>query len=521
MVSFCFNSDEFTPLTRAINPNSAESTRSAPTQQSTSKSFCDAIAEKRNPPHHTAELKNFYLANANSPQIGTIDYINGRPTVRFSDSETQALAVGFHLTLIGKFSKGSPPYSQLHLLLSDLGIKGKFTESSIVPVWVSLPELPAHLFRKDVLFVIAKIIGTPLQIDHSTANQSKFLKARVCVEIDLLKPMPQEVDLQICGETIVQKIEYEQVLTYCSLCHHVGYQDSACYSKGNAPKPPSRKRVEGRKFVVAKQQQLQKGKEVVQVDHQVFEEMTDRNTPTTEKGECSKMTDIQKSCAENVDLVAVNDGFYAENDVCDVENDSIRVREVETDGNGNVGCGNTSVMEVDVNWQEDNVIAENYSLDCENIGFICGIEEKNVNKNEENAINLRKKLVGTMITRQNNIVGDLRRGMKWISVDIAVRLIQNWKRFGVVIKGIKEDVEAVIKRNKLAVSSAIQFQKCVLLYDPVRQLNLKPLDTGEQFDQGVLSPKKPSPIASRTRCRKKGKKVLAVHRKERKAGKKR
>ncbi|KAL0379357.1 UNVERIFIED_CONTAM: hypothetical protein Sradi_3241200 [Sesamum radiatum] len=82
-------------------------------------------------------------------------------------------------------------------------------ESSIVPVWVSLPELPAHLIRKDVMFVIANIIGTPLQIDSS-----KLSKARVCVEIDLLKPMLQEVDLQICGETIVQKVEYEQVPLY-------------------------------------------------------------------------------------------------------------------------------------------------------------------------------------------------------------------------------------------------------------------------------------------------------------------
>ncbi|KAL0307652.1 UNVERIFIED_CONTAM: hypothetical protein Sangu_3017600 [Sesamum angustifolium] len=243
MVPFRFNSDEFPPLTRATHPNSPESTRS-----------------------------------------------------------------------------GSPPYSQLHHLLSDLGLKGKFTvsminskhflitltnesdysrlwlrriwylkglpmrvfkwsptfsptqESSIVPVWVSLPELPAHLFRKDVLFVIAKIIGTPLQIDNSTANQSKFLKARVCVEIDLLKPMPQEVDLQIAVKQLCKKLNtntFRHIVRYAIMW---GIKTPRATQK----------------------QQLQKGKEVVQADHKVFEEMTVRNTPSTEKGECSKMTVIQQ-----------------------------------------------------------------------------------------------------------------------------------------------------------------------------------------------------------------------------------
>ncbi|KAL2225168.1 UNVERIFIED_CONTAM: hypothetical protein Sindi_3105100 [Sesamum indicum] len=59
-------------------------------------------------------------------------------------------------------------------------------KSSIVPVWVSFAELPAHLFRKEVLFTVASMIGTPLQIDNATLNQSKLSKARACIELDLL-----------------------------------------------------------------------------------------------------------------------------------------------------------------------------------------------------------------------------------------------------------------------------------------------------------------------------------------------
>ncbi|KAL0284479.1 UNVERIFIED_CONTAM: hypothetical protein Sangu_2826900 [Sesamum angustifolium] len=126
----------------------------------------------------------------------------GRPTIIFSDAETQSLVANFRLALIGKFSQGIPPYSQLHRLLAKFGIKGAFTvslinnkhalislsnesdftrlwlrriwylngfpmrifkwsptfnpnhESSIVPIWVSLPELPAHLFQKEALLLL-------------------------------------------------------------------------------------------------------------------------------------------------------------------------------------------------------------------------------------------------------------------------------------------------------------------------------------------------------------------------------
>ncbi|KAL0363789.1 UNVERIFIED_CONTAM: histone H3.2 [Sesamum calycinum] len=109
-------------------------------------------------------------------------------------------------------------------------------ESLVVPVWACLPELPAHLFHKNALFTIASMIGTPLQIDDFTFNQSKLSKARICVEIDVTHSLMEEFDILIHGTTITQKVEYEQVPHYCRLCKHVGHQDTECYSKGNATK---------------------------------------------------------------------------------------------------------------------------------------------------------------------------------------------------------------------------------------------------------------------------------------------
>ncbi|KAL0309429.1 UNVERIFIED_CONTAM: hypothetical protein Sradi_5885200 [Sesamum radiatum] len=433
----------------------------------------------------------FFLADSEPNAIGACHNINGRPTITFSDDETQSLVADFRLALIGKFSHGIPPYSQLHRLLTKTGITGKFTvslinkkhalislskesdftrlwmrriwylngfpmrvfkwsptftpenESSITPIWVRFPELPAHLFRKDALFAIANNIGTPLQIADSTFYQYNLANARVCVEIDLLKSLLKEIDLKICGATIVQNIVDEQIPNYCSLCKHVGHRDAECYSKGDAAKPPPNRRTAaaGKQKMKEKAvaQYVIKGKNVVEYQaRQAFDKIPEKKLTVTEVGEChSKDVNVEATfeVMNRTHAIEANNG-------CD-ENHSVAI-------------------EIDAKDSLETV----YEL-------------------EELQENIVKPIdsVGTLIIRPNNFVCDLMRGKKRIKVDSVFRLLQTLKQVGVVIKGIKEDVEEAIKRNRLAVSSAILFQKCVLLYDPVRQLYLKPLDTGEQSRQ--------------------------------------
>ncbi|KAL0404414.1 UNVERIFIED_CONTAM: hypothetical protein Sradi_2082200 [Sesamum radiatum] len=365
-----------------------------------------------------------------------VNNINGRPTIIFSDAETQSLAADFRYALVGKFLHGSPPYSQLHRLLSNSGIKGAFTvslinnkhalinltneadfsrlwmrriwylkglpmrvfkwsptfipdqESSIVPVWVSFLDLPAHLFGKDALHTIAKFVGVPLQIADSTFSRSMLSRARVCIEIDLFKPLVKEFDLQINGRTFVQKVEYEQVPQYCSLCKHVGHQDSECYTKGNAPKPPRRRAF---------------GKAVAQNDPPA----------STEKGECSKTfepiivddsdehstfevnvaNDAQISEAEIVDIMPENNACIAENETL-VEHVMYRIENVN-----------------------------------ENVGGVEGVGEKEPRNNGVVSF-------GALILRSDKFACDL-----MMKIDDALRLSETVKHFGVVMKGIEEDIE--------------------------------------------------------------------------------
>ncbi|KAL0368124.1 UNVERIFIED_CONTAM: hypothetical protein Scaly_1031300 [Sesamum calycinum] len=118
-------------------------------------------------------------------------------------------------------------------------------ESSLAPVWIRFPTLPAHLFHKDALHAIASLVGTPLKLDESTLFQSRLTAVRVCVEVDLAKKLIEEIVIGIGNEEVVQKVIFENLPKYCLLCKHAGHDARNCYTKGNAPKPQSNKNQQG------------------------------------------------------------------------------------------------------------------------------------------------------------------------------------------------------------------------------------------------------------------------------------
>ncbi|CAL5414966.1 unnamed protein product [Camellia sinensis] len=56
-------------------------------------------------------------------------------------------------------------------------------------VWVRFPELPIEYFQDKVLYTIAKQLGRPLKLDLTTAMATRGKFARVCIEMDLNKPL--------------------------------------------------------------------------------------------------------------------------------------------------------------------------------------------------------------------------------------------------------------------------------------------------------------------------------------------
>ena len=91
-------------------------------------------------------------------------------------------------------------------------------------VWIRLPELPFEYYELAVLKEIGNAIGPILRIDSNTASEVRGRYARICVQIDLCKPLINQILL----EGLVQEIQYEGVRSLCFSCGCVGHRKDGC-----------------------------------------------------------------------------------------------------------------------------------------------------------------------------------------------------------------------------------------------------------------------------------------------------
>nr|XP_027062884.1 uncharacterized protein LOC113689292 [Coffea arabica] len=102
-------------------------------------------------------------------------------------------------------------------------------ESSLAPVWATLPALPVHFFDKHSLFSILSLVGKPLFLDAATAARTGPSVAWVCVEVHLVKPICSRVWVAVEGEVgFWQQIVIDDLPSYCSKCWRLGHSVGDC-----------------------------------------------------------------------------------------------------------------------------------------------------------------------------------------------------------------------------------------------------------------------------------------------------
>ena len=84
-------------------------------------------------------------------------------------------------------------------------------------VWVHLPHLPLHCWNDESLEAIGNALGK--YIDKAYPKEPLFSCARIYVEVDLEKGLPEEVNLFMDGWEYLQKVDYEQLPFKCRKCH--------------------------------------------------------------------------------------------------------------------------------------------------------------------------------------------------------------------------------------------------------------------------------------------------------------
>lgn len=182
-----------------------------------------------------------YLMTCYSFCEASLSLFKGKPTVFFKESEIGSLASPFNLCLIRKFSYGKSPMEILRREFSIVGFKGPFKverlnwkhtlvrfdlednymglwlkglwhfhgfpmrvfrwstyfqlsiEPLIILVWIALEGFPIHFFNKSFTFSTANLIGKTLTLADPKTSLSRSSIARICLEYNLLKALPNEI----------------------------------------------------------------------------------------------------------------------------------------------------------------------------------------------------------------------------------------------------------------------------------------------------------------------------------------
>ncbi|CAN1166149.1 hypothetical protein LINPERHAP2_LOCUS26571 [Linum perenne] len=95
--------------------------------------------------------------------------------------------------------------------------------------WVRLPKLPIHYFNSLAVSRIGNFIGKTVKLDLATSEGARCRYARVCVEVDLTKPLLGKYMI----EDRVLKIEYESLENVCFDCGCYGHKIGDCPQVSN------------------------------------------------------------------------------------------------------------------------------------------------------------------------------------------------------------------------------------------------------------------------------------------------
>lgn len=92
-----------------------------------------------------------------------------------------------------------------------------------IPLWVRFHKVPLALWTAGGLSGIASLIGKPLYADSYMENMTKIDFARICVEVDAKRPLPESIQVCIRGNTFDIPVDYQWKPVRCPKCEAFGH----------------------------------------------------------------------------------------------------------------------------------------------------------------------------------------------------------------------------------------------------------------------------------------------------------
>lgn len=111
-------------------------------------------------------------------------------------------------------------------------------ESSMVAIWVKFHNLPLQYFNESSLIRLGSVLGTVLRICPLTMNLTQQSYARMCIEIDVSKPLMETFLMGTSKDSSWSlELEYESNNAFCTHCGLLGHREGLCRKKGNRKDP--------------------------------------------------------------------------------------------------------------------------------------------------------------------------------------------------------------------------------------------------------------------------------------------
>ncbi|CAN1826362.1 hypothetical protein LINPERHAP1_LOCUS31507 [Linum perenne] len=104
--------------------------------------------------------------------------------------------------------------------------------------WVRLPRLPIHYFNHLAVTRIGNYIGKTVRIDLATTEGARARYARVCVEVDVSKPLLGKYMIE--DRTFL--VEYESLENICASCGFYGHKHDSCLTLSTISSPTPQKK---------------------------------------------------------------------------------------------------------------------------------------------------------------------------------------------------------------------------------------------------------------------------------------
>lgn len=90
--------------------------------------------------------------------------------------------------------------------------------------WIRIPGLSVAFYDESFIMSVAQVIGKPVRLDMNTLRGERGRFARICVELDLTKPVIGKIMI----EDYWYKVVYEGLHVICTKCGCYGHRSREC-----------------------------------------------------------------------------------------------------------------------------------------------------------------------------------------------------------------------------------------------------------------------------------------------------